>query len=116
MRRTELSGERYNNSRDPEQNSQHISGLPSHDVNDSRGKPSNKMGSILNLSRRRLHQEGQKPLPLQRNGGKNIVENLYMLTNNQIQGRDRSNRQQYQEMQSPRAHHNRHQQEDTRRV
>jgi hypothetical protein len=109
MRRTELSGERYNNSRDPEQNSQHISGLPSHDVNDSRGRSSNKMGSVLNLSRRRLQQEGQRPLPLQRNGGKNIVENLYMLTNNQIPGRDRSNRQQYQEVQSPRAHYSRHQ-------
>jgi hypothetical protein len=39
-----------------------------------------------------------------------------MLTNNQIPGRDRSNRQQYQEVQSPRTHHHRQQQEDTRRI
>jgi hypothetical protein len=54
MRRTELSGERYNSSRDKDQTSNHISGLNSQEVNDSRGQVYQKISTGIDLNRRRL--------------------------------------------------------------
>lgn len=104
MGRTELSAERYNSSRDREQPSYNISGLPSNEINESRGHLGKKPDSILNRSRRRLQYEQSRPINT-RNGSKNMVENLYMLTNQQPhQTRERSNRGQNIEPSSPRTH------------
>jgi hypothetical protein len=72
MGRTELSAERYNSSRDREQPSPNISGLPSHEINESRGHLPKKIDSVLNPSRRRLYNEQSRPIPT-RNGSKNMV-------------------------------------------
>lgn len=79
MRRTELSNERYNLSRD---NTQHFSGLNSQEANDSRNH-SNHLAPN-NQTRRRLRYEPSRIAP-QQPPPKNIVENLYMLDGNQRQ-------------------------------
>lgn len=54
MRRTELSGERYNNSRDKDQTSNPISGLNSQEINDSRGQVYQRISTGIDVNRRRL--------------------------------------------------------------
>lgn len=102
MRRTELSGERYNGSRE---HSQQTSGY-TNDNNQSRADTS-RADPPRELSRRKgNHESSSRPYP-QQMPGKHNVENLYMLTGNQKQyeqGRERSNRGGYFEPQSP---HNR---------
>jgi hypothetical protein len=107
MRRTELSGDRYNASRDKDQTSNQISGLNSQEINESRGQIPKKIGSMNDLSSRRLRYEPAKIMPMQQTGAKRMVENLYMLNNNQRpneKGRERSNRPQHFEPQSPRTY------------
>ena len=73
--------------------SQQISGLASDDFNDSLRRVPRRMGSVLSLSRRRKGPESNKIQAAGSRGGKNIVENLYMLTNNvpQYAGRNPHN-------------------------
>lgn len=85
MRRTELSGDRYNTSRDRDQTSNQLSGLNSQEINESRGQIPKNIGTGMNQSRRRLRYEPSRIVPQQQSGSKNIVENLYMLDNNQRQ-------------------------------
>lgn len=84
MRRTELSGEKYNSrDRDRDQTAHQISGLLSQDINDSHRQQPKKIGSLLSLSRRRLAPDPRSPNAHQQpRSSKNIVENLYMLTTN----------------------------------
>ena len=103
MRRTELSGDRYNTSRDT---TQHFSGLASQEANDSRAQIPNSLAAAASPSRRRLRYEPSRVTP-QQPAAKNIVENLYMLDSNQRQhnnGRERLSRANHLAPQSPRAY------------
>lgn len=102
MRRTELSGERYNLSRD---NTNQFSGLNSQEVNDSRNHNHN-IAKPTSQTRRRLRYEPSRAAP-QQPPQKNIVENLYMLDGSQRQhnnGRERPSRANQLVPNSPRAY------------
>lgn len=89
MKRTEASGDRSHHSRDRELNSQQTSGITSEAFNDSIRRVPKSIGSMQSLSRRKLPREGNNFPMASSRSGRNIVENLYMLTNNAPQYVDR---------------------------
>lgn len=99
MRRTELSNERYNLSRD---HTLHLSGLNSQEPNDAR---SPHIAMPAQHTRRRLRYEPSRIAP-QQSAPRNIVESLYMLDGRQGQqgnGMERLSRANQLAPHSPRA-------------
>ena len=82
LKRTEVSGDRFNNSRDRDLNSQQMSGNITDPFNESMRRTPRRVGSVLSLSRRRPLPDSNKIKAAGSRSGKNIVANLYMLTNN----------------------------------